>query len=115
MNSQNIDTRMILTTPASQLNRNRSRMMSRATRPTVRIYAQRLAGIRKAGNLTQTEVAKILDTDQCTVSRIENRDDLLLSTLRQCLAATGTVHAKIVMEKPRRSRCRRRSRPGAGG
>lgn len=64
-----------------------------------RIYAQGLADIRKAGNLTQTEVAKILDTDQGTVSRIENRDDLLLSTLRQYLAATGAVHAKIVVEK----------------
>ncbi|NLG55572.1 MAG: helix-turn-helix transcriptional regulator [Rhodococcus sp.] len=64
-----------------------------------RIYAQGLADIRKAGNLTQTEVAKILDTDQGTVSRIENRDDLLLSTLRQYLAATGAVHARIVVEK----------------
>ena len=64
-----------------------------------RIYAQGLADIRKAGKLTQTEVATILDTDQGTVSRIENRDDLLLSTLRQYLAAAGAVHAKIVVEK----------------
>ncbi len=54
---------------------------------------------KKAGKLTQTEVATILDTDQGTVSRIENRDDLLLSTLRQYLAAAGAVHAKIVVEK----------------
>lgn len=56
-----------------------------------RIYAQGLADIRKAGNLTQVEVSKILETDQGTASRIENRDDLLLSTLRRFLAATGAA------------------------
>ncbi len=33
------------------------------------------------------------------MSRIESREDLLLSTLRQSLAATGAVHPKIVVEK----------------
>ncbi|MFD4295452.1 helix-turn-helix domain-containing protein [Rhodococcus sp. NPDC058505] len=64
-----------------------------------RVHAEGLADIRKAGNLTQQQVAALLDTDQGTVSRIERRDDLLLSTLRQYLAATGAEHAKIVIEK----------------
>ena len=64
-----------------------------------RIHAQGLADIRKASNLTQKQVAAALDTDQGTVSRIERRDDLLLSTLRQYLAATGAEHPKIVIEK----------------
>lgn len=72
----------------------------RDERETVnRIHAQGLADIRKASNLTQKQVAAALDTDQGTVSRIERRDDLLLSTLRQYLAATGAEHPKIVIEK----------------
>ena len=72
----------------------------RTERETVnRIYAEGLADIRKASNLTQQQVAAALDTDQGTVSRIERRDDLLLSTLRQYLAATGAEHPKIVIEK----------------
>lgn len=71
-----------------------------AERETVnRIYARGLAEIRKASNLTQQEMATLLNTDQGTVSRIERRDDLLLSTLRQYLAATGAQHPKIVVEK----------------
>lgn len=64
-----------------------------------RVHAQGLADIRKASNLTQQQVAAALDTDQGTVSRIERREDLLLSTLRQYLAATGAEHPKIVIEK----------------
>lgn len=64
-----------------------------------RIHAQGLADIRKASNLTQKQVAAALDTDQGTVSRIERRDDLLLSTLRHYLAATGAAHPKLVIEK----------------
>ena len=64
-----------------------------------RVYAEGLADIRKAGNLTQVQMAALLGTNQGAVSRIEGRDDLLLSTLRQYLAATGAVHPKIVVEK----------------
>ncbi|SEM03519.1 helix-turn-helix domain-containing protein [Rhodococcus maanshanensis] len=69
------------------------------TQDLKRVHAERLADIRKAGNLTQQQVAALLDTDQGTVSRIERRDDLMLSTLRQYLAATGAEHARIVIEK----------------
>ncbi|MCH9731995.1 MAG: helix-turn-helix domain-containing protein [Actinomycetia bacterium] len=64
-----------------------------------RIYARGLAEIRKAGNMTQRELADLLGTDQGTVSRIERRDDLLLSTLRHYLVATGAEHPKIIAEK----------------
>lgn len=71
-----------------------------AERETVnRIHARGLAEIRKASKLTQQDLAELLDTDQGTVSRIEHREDLLLSTLRQYLAATGARNAKIVVER----------------
>jgi len=63
------------------------------------IHARGLADIRKASKLTQQQMAQLLGTDQGTVSKIERREDLLLSTLRQYLAATGAVHPKIVVEK----------------
>ncbi|WP_256277891.1 hypothetical protein [Mycolicibacterium grossiae] len=44
-------------------------------------------------------MAQLLGTDQGTVSKIERREDLLLSTLRQYLAATGAIHPMIVVEK----------------
>ncbi|HEY5857102.1 MAG TPA: XRE family transcriptional regulator [Aldersonia sp.] len=64
-----------------------------------RVYVQTLADIRRAGDLTQTEVAKVLGVEQAAVSKLERRDDLLLSTLRQYLAATGAEHPRIVVEK----------------
>lgn len=64
-----------------------------------RIYVQGLADIRRAGNLTQQQLAAALNTDQGTVSRIERRHDLLLSTLREYLAAAGAHNSRIVVEK----------------
>lgn len=64
-----------------------------------RVYVETLADIRKAGALTQTDVAKALGVEQAAVSKIERRSDLLLSTLREYLAATGAEHPRIVVEK----------------
>ena len=64
-----------------------------------RVYAQGLADIRRAGKLTQQQLADSLNTDQGTVSRIERRHDLLLSTLRDYLAAAGVEHSRIVVER----------------
>ena len=61
-----------------------------------RIYAQGLAEIRKAAALTQTDLAKNMGVQQGAVSRIENRDDVLLSTLAEYAAAAGAVEARIV-------------------
>ena len=61
-----------------------------------RIYAENLAKIRKAGDLTQVEVAERLGVGQAVISRLERRDDMLLSTLADYLHATGAVQPRIV-------------------
>ncbi|MEU7744960.1 helix-turn-helix domain-containing protein [Nonomuraea sp. NPDC049158] len=62
-----------------------------------RAYAMNLAMIRKAGQMTQVEVAKRLGVGQAVVSRLENRSDMLLSTLFDYLTATGAEGASIVV------------------
>jgi DNA-binding XRE family transcriptional regulator len=61
-----------------------------------RIHAQGLAEIRKAAALTQTDLAKNMGIQQGAVSRIESRDDVLLSTLAEYAVAAGAVEARIV-------------------
>jgi transcriptional regulator with XRE-family HTH domain len=61
-----------------------------------------LRELRKARKLTQARVAKILGTTQDSVSRLEKRSDLLLSTLRKTVKAMGgDVH--IIAEFPDRA------------
>ena len=48
-----------------------------------------LRQLRKAVDCTQSELAKALGIKQDSVSRIEQRTDLLLSTLRACVEAMG--------------------------
>jgi len=62
-----------------------------------RIHALNLAMIRKAAELTQEELAERLGARQGDISRIENRSDLLLSTLLSYLTATGADDARIVV------------------
>jgi len=62
-----------------------------------RAYAMNIAMIRKAADLTQAELAQRLGTDQGSVSRLENRQDMLLSTLASYLRATGADAASIVV------------------
>ena len=47
------------------------------------------AAIRKARQQTQVELAKILGVDQASVSAIESRTDLLLSTMTKYIRALG--------------------------
>lgn len=61
-----------------------------------RVYAESLAKIRKAGELTQNDVAARLGVGQGVVSRLEHRDDMLLSTLAEYLRATGAEQPRIV-------------------
>jgi transcriptional regulator with XRE-family HTH domain len=56
-----------------------------------------LAMIRKAAQMTQVEVARKLGIGQGVVSRLEHRDDMLLSTLHDYLMATGAESAAIVV------------------
>jgi DNA-binding XRE family transcriptional regulator len=62
-----------------------------------RIYADNLAMIRKAADMTQAAVAEELGVGQGVISRLENRDDMLLSTLFGYLDATGAEDARIVV------------------
>ncbi len=48
-----------------------------------------LRDLRKARNLTQKDMAKKLNIGQDSISRLEKRSDLLLSTLRNQVSAMG--------------------------
>ena len=48
-----------------------------------------LAEIRERRELTQTDIARVLETSQANVSRIERQRDLYLSTLALYVAALG--------------------------
>src|SRR5260370_2167550 len=58
-----------------------------------------LRDLRKARKLTQARVAKVLGITQDSVSRLEKRSDLLLSTLRKTVKAMGG-DVRIVAEFP---------------
>lgn len=45
--------------------------------------------LREARALTQSTIAELLEMDQSEVSRLERRTDMLLSTLRRFVRATG--------------------------
>jgi DNA-binding XRE family transcriptional regulator len=61
-----------------------------------------LRDLRKARKLTQARVAKALGVTQDSVSRLEKRSDLLLSTLRKTIQAMGG-DVRIVAEFPDRA------------
>jgi transcriptional regulator with XRE-family HTH domain len=61
-----------------------------------------LRDMRKARKLTQARVAKVLGITQDSVSRLEKRSDLLLSTLRKTVKAMGG-DVRIVAEFPDRA------------
>jgi DNA-binding XRE family transcriptional regulator len=48
-----------------------------------------LAEVRGKRELTQTDIARVLETSQANVSRIERQRDLYLSTLADYVAALG--------------------------
>jgi DNA-binding XRE family transcriptional regulator len=56
-----------------------------------------LRDLRKARKLTQASVAKALGVTQDSVSRLEKRTDLLLSTLRKTVKAMGG-NVRIIAE-----------------
>lgn len=61
-----------------------------------------LRDLRRARKLTQARVAKVLGVTQDSVSRLEKRSDLLLSTLRKTVRAMGG-DVRIVAEFPDRA------------
>ncbi len=62
-----------------------------------RIHSMSLVMVREAGKRTQVELARELNTTQGHVSQIERRDDMLLSTLRNYLTATGAENPRILV------------------
>src|SRR6202167_4106055 len=62
-------------------------------RHRVREELQRMAleELRSARQLTQTDMAEMLDVPQSSISRIERRADMYLSTLRNYVHALGGV------------------------
>ncbi len=61
-----------------------------------------LRDLRKARKLTQARVARTLGINQDSVSRLEKRSDLLISTLRKTVKAMGG-DVRIVAEFPDRA------------
>lgn len=76
----------LLDTPES-----RARYEAKVAEIDRRQEAQRvsLAKLRRARELTQATLAEVLDMSQGDVSKIEHRQDLLVSTLRRFVEATG--------------------------
>jgi hypothetical protein len=62
-----------------------------------RVHAMCLAMVREAGKRTPAEIARTLNMTQGSLSQMERRDDMLLSTLRNCLAATGAENPRILV------------------
>lgn len=60
-----------------------------------------LRDLREAAHLTQERMAKLMGVEQETVSRLERRADLLLSTLSGYVAAMGGK-LRLVAEFPNR-------------
>lgn len=60
-----------------------------------RVHAEGLAEIRQLAAQTQAGLAERMGVKQAAVSRIESRDDLLLSTLVE-YAAAGATNGRIV-------------------
>jgi DNA-binding XRE family transcriptional regulator len=53
------------------------------------VEAMRLKQLRERWGISQQELAKILDISQPAVSKLENQQDFLLSTLRQYVESLG--------------------------
>ena len=84
--------------------------LSRAERKKVTVRAAELIAdemtlcqLRKARKLTQVRIAKTLGITQDSVSRLEKRSDILLSTLRKTVQAMGG-NLSLVAEFPDRAR-----------
>jgi ribosome-binding protein aMBF1 (putative translation factor) len=61
-----------------------------------RVYAENLAAIRRAADLTQVALAEQMGVAQTVVSRLERQHDMLLSTLSGYLKAAGS-HPRVVV------------------
>jgi DNA-binding XRE family transcriptional regulator len=65
------------------------------------VEALRLKQLRERWGLSQQELAKILNISQPAVSKLEDRSDVMLSTLRQYVESLGG-HLEILVTFPDR-------------
>ncbi len=60
-----------------------------AARAEAMLVEMQLQELRKARNVTQVEVAKAMSVEQAAVSKLERREDMYVSTLREYVKALG--------------------------
>ena len=60
-----------------------------AARAEAMLLEMQLQDIRKSRNVTQVELAQVLNVEQATISKLENREDMYVSTLRAYIRALG--------------------------
>jgi len=60
-----------------------------AARAEAMLVEMQLQELRKARKITQVEVAKAMSVEQAAVSKLERRDDMYVSTLREYVKALG--------------------------
>ena len=60
-----------------------------AARAEAMLVEMQLQELRKARNVTQVEVAKEMKVEQASISKLEHRDDMYVSTLREYVKALG--------------------------
>jgi len=68
---------------------NAERSARTAKRVAAALAAMELPELRDLLDVTQEDLADRLSISQSNVSRLERRQDMLVSTLRQCIAALG--------------------------
>ena len=60
-----------------------------AARAEAMLVEMQLQELRKARKATQVEVAKAMSVEQAAISKLERRDDMYVSTLREYVKALG--------------------------
>lgn len=60
-----------------------------AARAEAMLVQMQLQELRKTRNITQVEVAKAMSVEQAAISKLERRDDMYVSTLREYVKALG--------------------------
>ena len=60
-----------------------------APRAEAMLLEMQLQELRKARMVTQVEVAKAMNVEQAAISKLERREDMYLSTLREYVRALG--------------------------
>jgi len=60
-----------------------------AARAEAMLVEMQLQDLRKTRKVTQVEVAKAMSVEQAAISKLEHRDDMYVSTLREYVKALG--------------------------